>query len=46
MPQTKLARKDQAKDTELVFSDRKMVAFKHKDGSTEQLEGRWCNICL
>jgi hypothetical protein len=34
MLQTKLARKDQAKDIELVFSDWKMVAFKHKDGST------------
>ena len=39
MPQTKPARKDQAKDIELVFSDRKTVTFKHKDGSTEQLEG-------
>ena len=45
MPQTKLAKKDQAKDIKLVFLDWIPMMFHYQDKSTEWLEGRWCNIC-
>jgi hypothetical protein len=39
-----LTQKDKAKDLRLIFSDKVKASF-IKDGSTETLRGRWCNIC-
>jgi hypothetical protein len=39
------SKKDMAKDIRLIFSDKVIVKFVKKDGVTEQVAGRWCNLC-
>jgi hypothetical protein len=39
------SKKDMAKDILLIFTDKVDVKFIKKAGITEQLTGRWCNLC-
>lgn len=39
------SKKDMAKDVRLIFTDKVTVKFVRKNGITEQLKGRWCNVC-
>jgi hypothetical protein len=39
------SKKEMAKGIWLLFSDKVTVKFIKRDGITEQVTGRWCNVC-
>jgi hypothetical protein len=44
-PQERAAKAESSKDLLTIFSDCLEVKFTNKDGSSQQLRGRWCLIC-